>query len=222
MEEKKLQTRKVGKALVVTYTGSLEIDQKNLTEEFLDEAPASSSAIVLDMKNVKKFLSSNITHLIKLYRALETRERRLYLLNVPEQVMKVLSMVNIIGKFTVLASEDELGQAFGRGGPSKEEAFSVRRTMEGKRHILAIDGSFVEGKNCGRILEEVEAALMQDADEVVLDFSGTLVMDTYSAGVLLKIHDLCQERGVKLSGKGANSVVAHVLKANEVADHFGL
>jgi len=225
MGEIKLQTRTIGKALVVVYSGIAEYEKSNLAEEAIGKILASPAPnIVLDMRNVTQFLSANITHLIRLYRTLDQQERKLYLVNVPEAVMKVLSMVNIIGRFTVLHSERELQQAFGSdalpGGG--EERLVMTKKKVGLRHILSIEGAFVEGKNGDSLLQEIESSLMQDASEIVIDLSRTSHIDTVSTGVLLKIHEVCATRGVRLRAVDANDVVAHVLRANGVAELFGI
>lgn len=225
MGEIKLQTRTIGKALVVVYSGIAEYEKSNLAEEAIGKILAFSAPnIVLDMRNVTQFLSENITHLIRLYRTLDQQERKLYLVNVPEPVMKVLSMVNIIGRFTVLHSEKELQQTFGSDAPAggAEERLVMTKKRVGLRHIISIEGAFVEGKIGDRLLQEIESSLMQDAAEIVIDLSRTSHIDTVSTGVLLKIHEVCAARGVRLRAVDANEVVAHVLRANGVAELFGI
>jgi len=225
MGEIKLQTRTIGNALIVAYSSISEYEKSNLAEEAIGKILASPAPnVVLDMKNVTQFLSENITHLIRLYRTLDQQERKLYMVNMPEAVMKVLSMVNIIGRFTVLHSEAELQQTFGSGAHpgGGEEHLALLKRAEGLRHVISIEGAFVEGKNGDRLLEEIESSLMQDASEIVIDLTRSSHIDTVSTSVLLKIHDVCGARGVRLRAVGANAVVAHVLRANGVADLFGI
>jgi len=226
MEMTKLETRHVGAALVIAYSGAGDFDQKHLTEGYLEEILNTSTVhIVLDMKKVQKFLSTDITHLIRLYRTLDKQERKLYLLNVPDYVMKVLSMVNVVGRFVVLHSEDELRQLFSKGSLSSAEnvpLLQVRRTVEAGFHLLRLEGTLTEGADAGLVLQEVESALMQGAAEIRLDFSGIRILDTYSVGALFKIAELCRARGVSVKAVGANEVVSHVLRSNGAAAHFGL
>jgi anti-anti-sigma factor len=230
MEELKLRTKKLGSALIIAYSGNFDYDMDNLTEGFVENLLATqSSTLVLDMRNVRKVASSFINRLVKILRSVENEKGKLVLVNVPESVLKILSMVNIIGRFTLYQSEEELRSVYGDGGPdiSAEESrkapqLKIYKALEGGEHVFSLQGSFVESTNTGLLAEDVKCSLNQGARSIKLNFEKTEVLDTLSVGLLLSLRSMCKDKGVSITIEGANDIVRHVLKMNDVGKLFGV
>jgi anti-anti-sigma factor len=221
------ETRTVGKAVVIVYSGNFENDVQNMSPEYITKAIDKKGKIIaLDMSNIKKFLSVSITNIIRILRAVEKEGSKLYLLNVPEQVMKVLSMVNIIAKFNIITSDQELMNIQTKKGALKtgkdKVRFKISKKADNDSHTIAIDGSFVEGVNDEVLLEEIKCSISQGANLITLDFAKTSVLDSVSVGTLLSLHDLCHKENVKIRIKNANNLILHVLNTNQVGKLFGI
>jgi len=230
MDDLKIRTRKLGHVLIVSYSGNFDYDMDNLSEEFIENLYASQSKIlVLDMKKVKKVASAFINRLVKILRISENEKGKLFLVNVPEAVLKILSMVNIIGRFSVYRSEEELKAVYGDSAPEsaqeedrKAPQLKIYKALNGGHHVFNLQGSFVERANTSLLIEDVKTSLNQDSDAITLDFEKVEVMDTLSVGLLLSLHKMCEEKGVKINITGANEIVAHVLEMNDVGKLFGI
>jgi anti-anti-sigma factor len=226
--DSQFKKRKVGKALVVSFTGDVEKDVQHMSPEFIGGLLGGNiKVIALDMKKVKKFLSVSITHLIKILRMLEKEESKLFLLHVPDRVMKILSMVNIIAKFNIVSSDAELlrvqdQKPAPKDAEEKKPRFKIAKEIEGDNHIIGIVGSFVEGQNSEMLIEEIKCSISQGAVRITLDFAKTEVIDTVSVGTLLTLHEICNNENVKIRASNANNLVHHVLNTNEVGKLFGI
>jgi anti-anti-sigma factor len=230
MEELKLRIKKLGSAVVVAYSGNFDYDMDNLNEELVENILTNQSKVlVLDMKNVRKVASSFINRLVKILRTAENEKGKLFLVNVPEPVLKILSMVNIIGRFTIYQSEDELRSVYGDSAPDAAEEESrktpvlkIYKALEGYHHVFTLQGSFVEGANTGLLIEDVKCSLNQGARSITLDFEKTDVMDTISVGLLLSLHKMCEEKRVSIKIANPNDIIIHVLNMNDVGKLFGV
>lgn len=230
MDDLKIRSRKVGSALVVSFTGNFDYDMDNLSEEFMEDLFASQyKVVVLDLKKAKKAASAFINRLVKILRIAEMEKGRLYLMNVPENVIKVLSMVNIIGRFSFFRTEEDLKAVYGEGKEFSEAepdrripTLKIYKALEGCKHVFNLQGSFVEGANTALLIEDVKCSLNQGAESITLDFEKVEVMDTLSVGLLLSLHKMGEARGVPIVITSANDIVAHVLHMNDVGKMFGL
>jgi len=230
MEELRIRTRKLGSALIIAYSGNFDYDMDNLTEDYVENLLTSQSRIlILDMRQVKKVASAFINRLVKILRTVENEKGKLFLVNVPENMLKILSMVNIIGRFTIYQSEEELKSVYGDAGPdiSSEEtrktpSLKIFKALEGYHHVFSLQGSFVEGANTGLLIEDVKCSLNQGARSITLDFEKIEVLDTLSVGLLLSLHKMGEDKGVSIKIENANEVVRHVLNMNDVGKLFSV
>ncbi len=230
MEDLRIRLKKIGNALMLGYSGNFDFDMDNLTEDYVEELLTSQSkTIILDLKKVKKAASSFINRLVKILRTVENENGRLFLVNVPESIIKVLSMVNIIGRFSIFRSEEEINTIFGNNTPDTEETQSNRnpqlkiyKSIDNLKHVFTLQGSFVEGANTSLLIEDVKSSINQGANSIVLDFERVEVLDTMSVGLLLSLHKMCGEKGITISITNANDVVSHVLNMNDVGKTFNI
>jgi anti-anti-sigma factor len=183
------------------------------------------------MKAVVKFPSAAINRLVKILRAVDSAGGKLYLVNVPEKVLKILSMVNIVGRFTLYHSEDEIATVHGGQEPDNTpsaDATQLRpivtftKKTEGYNHIIRAEGAFVDGADTEVLADQVRGSLNQGARKITLDLDDTMVLDSISVGLLLSLSELCQEKGAVFQVINANEIVAHVLTENEVGKALGL
>lgn len=209
---------------MIRFTGNFDFDLDHVSEEFIEKQLSSGSKnLVLDMAEVKKMASSFINRLVRILRVVDREKGRLYLLNVPDQAIKVLSMVNIIGRFPIFQSEEELLAMHGADGDNKgTPTLTLSRQKEIASHRISLSGSVVEGANTGALLEEVRKSLDEGAPLIILDFARVNLLDTISVGLLLMIQKMGEEKRVSIRIENANSVSAHVLQMNEVGRLFGL
>ncbi len=225
MEDLCIAVRRVDGAVVVKFSGNFDYDLDHVNEELVErELSGSVSALVLDMANVKKIASAFINRLVKVLRFVEKEKRKLFLLNVSEPVIKVLSMVNIIGRFPIIHSEEELVTMSKSNGvvSSNSVVMKVNKLKNGDSHTLVVEGSIVEGANTSELLEEVKASLAEGVKSVVVDFEKVDILDTISVGFLLMVQKMCEEKGVAIKIEHPNEVASHVLEMNEVGRLFGL
>ncbi|MBL8025495.1 MAG: STAS domain-containing protein [Fibrobacteres bacterium] len=227
MEDLQISVKKVGSAAVVKFSGNFDYDLDHVNEELIEKQLSSSpDAIVLDMENVKKMASAFINRLVKILRIVDKEKRRLYLLNVSDQSIKVLSMVNIIGRFSILHSEAELKSLHNSSSAKNENPSSVHlsisRSAEDSKHRLSVSGSIVEGANTSLILDEVKSSLGSGASSIILDLAKVDLLDTISVGILLMIQKMCEDKKVTIKIENPNEVITHVLEMNEVGRLFGL
>jgi len=232
MKDLKIMTKTVGNALIVRHTGSFDFDLDNLTEELIqDLVETRAKHIILDMKAVVKFPSAAINRLVKILRTVDGAGGKLYLVNVPEKVLKILSMVNIVGRFTLYHSEEEVAAIHGNAEqnsnpPDKDAALrpvvEFSKSLEGHHHAILVSGVFVDGANTDALADEVKKSLNQGARRITIDLEKTEVLDSISVGLLLSLSQLCQEKGVEFNVANANPIVAHVLNENEVGKSLGL
>jgi anti-anti-sigma factor len=227
LEELQIQIRKVGGAAVVKFSGNFDYDLDHVNEELVEkQLSGQSNSLVLDMANVKKMASAFINRLVKILRIVDKDKGRLYLINVSEQAVKVLSMVNIIGRFSIIRSEDELlalqNETTAKSDAKLAASLSLSRKSNGGIHTVHVVGSVVEGTNTASLLDEVKAALSEGATSVNLDFSKVDLLDTISVGILLMVQKMCEEKKVPVKIENLNEVTAHVLQMNEVGRLFGL
>lgn len=109
MSSPALHTIKIGSALVVRYSGDPESDLAGLTADFIRKsASGGGKLIVLDMEKVRDFASAAINSLMRMLHAVQDEGGVLALVNMPPRVVKILSMMDMIGKFTVYDSIEEL------------------------------------------------------------------------------------------------------------------
>jgi anti-anti-sigma factor len=218
LEELQIQVRKVGGAAVVKFSGNFDYDLDHVNEELVEkQLSASSNALVLDMENVKKMASAFINRLVKILRIVDKEKGRLYLLNVSEQAVKVLSMVNIIGRFPIIRSEEELLTLH-----SNTATLSLDRTVNAGVHTINVTGSVVEGANTALLLEEVKSALSEAPSSIILDFKNVDLLDTISVAILLMVQKMCEDKKTNIKIENPNEVTTHVLEMNEVGRLFGL
>lgn len=227
MESGPIQTVKVGAALVVRFSGDQDNDLRSLTADFVRRMVAvGEKRIVLDMERVRKFASSAINNLVRILRAVQDEGGELSLVNVPADIMKILSMINIIGKFTVYSTLDDLKAAMDPRKTKGHEIvpitplLSLSKKIQGDTHTIAITGPFVEGINRAVLIEETISSLKAGAGTLVLDFAETTVIDTVSVGILLTIHRMCGENESKLVALNMNDILMHVLRVNGVEGLF--
>jgi anti-anti-sigma factor len=121
-----LQEIKIGSALVVRYSGDPDSDLNNLTAGFIRKrASRGERLIVLDMERVRDFASAAINSLIRILHAVQEEGGVLALVNIPARVMKILSMMDMIGKFTVYDSIEELKSSQDQAAPVEEELINI-------------------------------------------------------------------------------------------------
>lgn len=121
-----LLTVKIGSALVVKYSGDPDNDLANLTADFVRKrASMGEKLIVLDMEKVRNFASAAINSLIRILRAVQDEAGVLALVNIPAEVMKILSTMDMIGKFTVYDSIEELKSSQEQTAPGVEDLFNI-------------------------------------------------------------------------------------------------
>lgn len=230
MDDLKIKTRKVANTLVIEFTGNFDYDMDNVTEEFVENLmDTQSRTIVLDLHKIKKVASAFVNRLVKILRLVENEKGKLYLLNVPAAVLKILSMVNIVGRFRLFTTESELKSALGGSaaeGPAdadrKAPTLAISKTRQGPAHTFALKGAFVEGAGTGDLLDEVKASTTQSAQTITLDFKEVHIIDSVSVGILLMIQKMCEEKKIAISIANPNDLVRHVLSTHEVGPLFGL
>ncbi|MFH0922328.1 MAG: STAS domain-containing protein [Fibrobacterota bacterium] len=232
MKDLKIITKSVGNALIVRHTGNFDFDLDNITEDLIQEyVQTRSHHIVLDMKAVVKFPSAAINRLVKILRTVDGAGGKLYLVNVPEKVLKILSMVNIVGRFTLYHSEDEIAAIHGEQGAAADitetaepsrPSITFSSSAAGYHHTIQVTGAFVDGAETDALADTVNDAINRGARNITLDLQETFVFDSISVGQLLALSQRCQDKGVTFRVINANEIVAHVLNENEVSKALGL
>ena len=219
--DSKIQTRQVGNALIIPFSGNYENDMDAINESFISGLiDAGQKILVLDLENIRKIPSASISRLVKILRITEEKKARLFLLNVPDLVLKVLSMVNIVGKFTIYQSIEELESI--HGGETQVKPLNIRRASTGGDHTLYLTGSLVEGHDQNQLAQAVTGCLSETASTITLDFTELTLVDSVSVAFLLTLHKECEAKGAALKIRHANEIVSHVLNTNEVGQLFGL
>jgi len=121
-----LLTVKIGSALVIRYSGDPGSDLAPLTADFIRKmAFRGEKLIVLDMERARNFASAAINSLIRMLRAAQEEGGELALVNLPAGVMKILTMMDMIGKFTVYGSMEELKSTQERTAAGAEYLFNI-------------------------------------------------------------------------------------------------
>ncbi|OGJ95676.1 MAG: hypothetical protein A2487_18330, partial [Candidatus Raymondbacteria bacterium RifOxyC12_full_50_8] len=221
MKQAKLQTKKFKDALFIRYSGNDEEDLRTITSENIKKCiEENNTVLVLDLESVKHFFSVSISRLVEVLKTTERMNARLYLVNVPESVLKVLSMVNIISKFKIYRSDYEFisqyEQEIKSSGASVPEAgsmddFSVSREKQGNREIVRITDSLVEEMRGYKLLDEIKTALAQGIKNIALDFANVDYVDSVGIGVLMAAYNAAIEKGVVIKVENANDIVRQIL-----------
>ena len=133
-------------------------------------------------------------------------------------------------QFSVYANEYDFVVAFGlmdrfEGKAEKGEGplgSSVTRKKAAGVHTILLKGAFIDETQTEVLTREVEAAVREQAKEILLDLKETDFVSSPVLSKFLAIHKICKEKGVEVRILNANHMVKDVFNLTDMGEFFGL
>jgi anti-anti-sigma factor len=107
----RVEVREEGQGAVITLTGELDLASSPALEEALERVFGSdASLVVIDLRALEFMDSTGLSILVKAHQTAEDGDVRLFLVNGPPQVQRLLSLTGVAERLSLIdGPEDVLG-----------------------------------------------------------------------------------------------------------------
>lgn len=107
----RVEVREEGQGAVITLTGELDLASSPALEEALDRVfGADAGVVIIDLRALEFMDSTGLSILVKAHQTAEDGDVRLFLVNGPPQVQRLLSLTGVAERLSLIdAPEDVLG-----------------------------------------------------------------------------------------------------------------
>jgi anti-sigma B factor antagonist len=107
----RVEVHEQGAGTVVALSGELDLASSPALEEALERVFGSDhQVVVVDLRNLEFMDSTGLSIVVKAHQTVEDRDLRLYVVNGPPQVQRLLSLTGVADRVSLIgAPEDVLG-----------------------------------------------------------------------------------------------------------------